>query len=122
MDWVGDIIPTTESIAGSQILAHGEAHIKTITSRQAPILGCRLLITDDLEVPATVTSSFWSPRALLMRGFQVIRPSLPEEHPYRRVKNLEEWEEQAQPNSLPAHVSWGFSFIYNLAEKHIGTR
>ncbi len=54
MNWVGLQLPTYESITGSQIIEHGQAHIKTITSLGQSILGYRALELDKLELELTV--------------------------------------------------------------------
>jgi hypothetical protein len=64
MDWVGSELPTYESIAGCRIIAHGEAHIKTITSLGQLILGHRPLELDGIEPEMTVDVANWDEYAL----------------------------------------------------------
>jgi internalin A len=58
LDWVGDARPTSESIAGSSVLAVGNAHVRLISFAGGAILGERPLPADGLEAPAAVTT-YW---------------------------------------------------------------
>lgn len=49
MDWVGDALPDSESIAGCSVLDNGFAHIKTIHVTGGEILGVRDLSIDGIR-------------------------------------------------------------------------
>jgi hypothetical protein len=66
LDWVGDDPPTAEAIAGSPVLAMGNAHVRLITFDGGTILGERPLDADGIEPPATV-DTWWGD------GFAVAR-------------------------------------------------
>ncbi|WP_207895834.1 Imm26 family immunity protein [Hymenobacter gummosus] len=120
MDWVGDNPPTAERIAGSRIIEQGLTHIKTITARNAMILGCRPLELDQLQLPFTVAQSCWQPGAVVMQGYQEVRASYPEEHPWKYISGPEGIRKVEQSEALPVQSTWGYNFIYLLAEKHFG--
>ncbi|GAB2942827.1 immunity 26/phosphotriesterase HocA family protein [Hymenobacter coalescens] len=120
MDWVGDAPPTHESIAGSRIIEQGLAHIKTITSRNALILGCRPFELDSLELPFTVECSCWSPGTVVMQGYRAVRYSRREEHPGLPSPVAANSARPAE--ALPVQSTWGYSVIYGRAEKHFGAR
>src|SRR5262245_24137655 len=48
LDWVGDSPPSSESIAGSRVLAIGNAHVRLISFGGGAILGERLLALDGI--------------------------------------------------------------------------
>lgn len=58
LDWVGDVPPSSDAIAGSAVLTVGNAHVRLISFAGGAILGERPLASDQLEPPATV-SSYW---------------------------------------------------------------
>ncbi|MFF5235524.1 hypothetical protein [Dactylosporangium sp. NPDC000521] len=49
LDWCGPEVPTADTIPGATVLAHGEAHIKTIRETGGLLLGHRPLDADDLD-------------------------------------------------------------------------
>ncbi len=56
LDWVGDAPPDAEAIAGSAVLAVGNAHVRLISFGGGAILGERPLSADDIEIPPTIDS------------------------------------------------------------------
>ena len=58
LDWVGDAPPDAEAIAGSAVLAVGNAHVRLISFGGGAILGERPLSADDIEIPPTI-DSYW---------------------------------------------------------------
>jgi hypothetical protein len=58
LDWVGSDPPTADAIAGSGVLAFGNAHVRVITFGGGAILGERPLSADDIEAPTKV-NSYW---------------------------------------------------------------
>jgi hypothetical protein len=102
LDWIGTAEPTCESIAGARLVAHGAAHIRTITKNRGQILGCRDLALDDIEVPITLSDRDGSQ---LQQGFYIVGPPTPE-----------------QRKCLPIFSTWGYSFIVALAEDLAATR
>ena len=58
LDWVGDSPPTSDAIAGSPVLAVGNAHVRLISFGGGAILGERPLAADGIEPPATV-NTYW---------------------------------------------------------------
>jgi hypothetical protein len=66
LDWVGDAPPTSEAIAGSPVLAVGNAHVRLISFGGGAIVGERQLAVDGIEPPLTV-NTWWGD------GFAVLR-------------------------------------------------
>ena len=58
LDWVGDAPPSSDAIAGSPVLAVGNAHVRLISFGGGAILGERPLAADGIEPPATV-DTYW---------------------------------------------------------------
>jgi hypothetical protein len=58
LDWVGDAPPDAEAIAGSAVLAVGNAHVRLISFGGGAILGERPLSADAIEIPPTI-DSYW---------------------------------------------------------------
>src|SRR6478752_1864239 len=58
LDWVGDSPPSAEAIAGSTVLAVGNAPVRLITFGGGAILGERPLADDRIEPPTTI-NSYW---------------------------------------------------------------
>src|SRR4249919_3658130 len=51
LDWVGDVPPSPEAIAGRPVLAVGNAHVRLITFGGGVVLGERPLDADGIEPP-----------------------------------------------------------------------
>ena len=100
MDWTGHVEPNSESLAKSQILYSGHAHIKTVTSLGVGITGFRELDADGLKIPLTLDQSPGA-NCRLRRGYEVLR--------------LASQEEQ---DRLPRFQTWGYKVISRLAERH----
>jgi hypothetical protein len=66
LDWVGDSLPSAEAIAGSAVLAVGNAHVRLISFGGGAILGERPLDADGIEPPATV-DTYWGDGYGVMR-------------------------------------------------------
>src|SRR5258707_6144416 len=54
LDWVGEAPPTFEAIAGSAVLAVGNAHVRLVSFGGGAILGERPLEADPIQPPARV--------------------------------------------------------------------
>jgi hypothetical protein len=70
LDWVGSEPPTADSIAGSGLLAAGNAHVRAIAYRGGEILGERPLTLDGIEPPETPLSTWWGDGYVVMRASQ----------------------------------------------------
>ena len=105
MDWVGPEEPKGCDIAGSEILDHGQVHVKTISENLGQILGCRPLETDELVVPLSLTESASSPGCRVCRGYEIF--------------DIATREERA---ALPTFSGWGYAVIVMLAEHHFGAQ
>jgi len=66
LDWVGDEPPTSDAIAGSPVLAVGNAHVRLISFGGGAILGERSRAADGIEPPATI-DTYWGD------GYAVVR-------------------------------------------------
>lgn len=126
MDWLGNDLPTSESIVGHKILDQGVAHLKTIWKNGEKILGCRLLEIDNLESFYFVTS--WERNIpskdddlLLIKGFRFIR-YLAEDEKKRFFPSLEIGIPQGVlDDGMVTHGSrktWGYGVISGLAEEY----
>lgn len=96
LDWIGVAPPTSEAISGARLLAHGAAHIKTISANHGEILGCRELALDGLVVPLTLSEHGGS---TLQQGFRLVGTATPQQH-----------------ETLGVFSVWGFHVIVALAE------
>jgi len=96
LDWIDQSPPSSESIRGTRLFAHGAAHVKTITANRGQILGCRELDLDDIEIPYTLDGTD-GPN--VCQGFRIIRAAT------------------EQDLTLPIFSNWGFGVIVLLAEK-----
>src|SRR5580765_7586963 len=67
LDWVGEAPPTFEAIAGSAVLAVGNAHVRLISFGGGAILGERPLDADVIEPPAAV-NTYWGDGYGVMRA------------------------------------------------------
>ena len=103
MDWFGDFEPSSEDLAGSQILASGSAHIKTITNSGDCITGYRDLEADNLTVPLSLDQAP-GVNCRLRRGFEVLRIASQEEQ-----------------STLPVFSTWGYKIINLKAEKYFAS-
>lgn len=100
--WHGDSLPTEDSIAGAQLIDHGDVHIKAITENAGEVQGFRCLELDRIDVPLTLDESP-GPGCCLRRGFDRLGAAT---------------EEQQQ--RLPVFSTWGYGVIKDLAEMHFG--
>jgi hypothetical protein len=67
LDWVGEAAPTFDAIAGSAVLAVGNAHVRLVSFGGGAILGERPLDADGIEPPAAV-NSYWGDGYGVMRA------------------------------------------------------
>jgi hypothetical protein len=67
LDWVGDAPPSPETIAGSGVLAVGNAHVRLISFGGGAILGEQPLNLDGIELPARV-DTYWGDGYGVMRA------------------------------------------------------
>ena len=74
VEWVEPRPPTTDSIAGADLIAQGFAHIKTILTTGGAILGWRDLATDAI-VPDRWRSHVAGGTVWLYEGARRIRPA-----------------------------------------------
>ena len=102
MDWTGRVPPTSEMIAGRDVLDQGQAHILTITENGRDILGCRPLELDGIELGLFLDESP-GPRCHLRRGFDIL--------------GLASRRQQAE---LEVFLTWGYAVIKELTEEHFG--
>jgi len=58
LDWVGETPPTSEAIAGAEVLAVGTTHVRTIANGGGTVLGIRPLAADGITVPS-VLNTHW---------------------------------------------------------------
>ena len=58
LDWVGDAPPSSDAIAGSDVLTVGNAHVRLVSVSGGAILGERSLEADGIDPPATV-DTYW---------------------------------------------------------------
>lgn len=104
LDWHSSNKPDYDSIAGSQVIAHGEVHIKTIQENGGEVLGLRPLSLDHIEIPFTLAQSPGS-GCRLRQGFQLLG-----------IATLE------QQTKLPVFSTWGYGVIKTRAEKQFGKK
>lgn len=95
--WVGDARPTSEDIAGAELLAQGFAHIRTIRENGGQVLGRRPLDLDDV-VPSRWRSHEAGGTVWVYEGPTRLRPAT------------------AADASLPIMTTWGFKVISVIAE------
>ena len=67
LDWVGDSPPSSDAIAGSDVLAVGNAHVQLVSFGGGAILGERPLEADGIEPPERV-DSYWGDGYALARA------------------------------------------------------
>lgn len=67
LDWVGDAPPSSGAIAGSPVLAVGNAHVRLISFGGGAVLGERPLDADAIEPPASV-DTYWGDGYGVMRA------------------------------------------------------
>ncbi|MEA2546054.1 MAG: hypothetical protein QOI09_1327 [Chloroflexota bacterium] len=67
LDWDGDAPPSPEAIAGSGVLAVGNAHVRLISFGGGAILGEQPLNLDGIELPARV-DTYWGDGYGVMRA------------------------------------------------------
>ena len=98
MDWVGDAPPTAESIAGTELLAQGLAHVKAIRENGGLVLGIRHLELDGIIGLREVTHRGGG-TVYLYEGLRRLRPATREE-----------------AATLPVFGTWGYHVVRVLAE------
>lgn len=97
MDWHGESLPTSESLAQSKCIAQGKTHIKCIHATGGSILGIRPLELDKLK-PQKSLSGLGEPEGLVMRGLDHVR----------RAAFFDRY--------LPQLSVWGIEYPRSLAE------
>ena len=95
--WVGDAPPTSEDIAGADLLAQGFAHIKAIRENGGSVLGIRPLELDSV-VPRRWRSHVAGGTVWVYEGANRLGPAT------------------ASDASLPVITTWGFKVITVIAE------
>jgi len=103
LNWVGCVPPTEDAIAGAALVAHGFAHIKTITTTGGQVLGQRALEADGIT-PALWRSHEAGGVVWVYEGARRLRPA------------------SAADRDLPVMGMSGYSVISVLAEKQSGGR
>ncbi len=125
MDWVGDELPTFESIADHKILDQGVAHLMTIWRNGEKILGQRPLELDNLEPFYFIGTSERNISSkegdvLLVRGFKFIR-YLTKDEKKKFPLDLENNPQGMLDDSMIIYGKksvWGFNVIRLLAEDY----
>jgi hypothetical protein len=103
LDWVGPAPPTSRAIGGAGLLAQGFAHVKTITTTGAAVLGRRDLEADRI-MAAPWRSHEGGGTVWVYEGARRVRPAT------------------AADRELPVMGTWGYSVITVLAEQQfVGT-
>jgi hypothetical protein len=67
LDWVGDVPPTAQAIAGRQVLAIGVTHVRAISYGGGALVGERPLAADGIEPPVGSVGTHWG------EGFPTLR-------------------------------------------------
>jgi hypothetical protein len=101
LDWVSNVPPTSDTIAGARTLIQGVAHIKTILATGGAILGNRLLELDRIEPGLFV--EYADGLTYVFRGMEQLRVASPEEE--------HTWE---------ALSAFGYMFMREYADVHLG--
>jgi hypothetical protein len=99
MNWCGAAPPTSESIAGSGVVAEGGAHIVTIVDNGGAITGMRPLDLDGIE-PALRLDAHEGARLMVVRGLVPLRVATRED---RLALSVQTW--------------WGRAAIARRAER-----
>ena len=87
LDWVGEMPPTADAIAGRPVIAVGTAHVRVIGDGGGVVLGQRPLDLDGIAVPATINTHWGAgyPAARAERRFLAGDP--PPEREFRNVES-----------------------------------
>ena len=101
LDWVGDVPPTSELIAGARCLRQGRIHYKSIIRTGDSILGSRPLEADGL-VPWLFRGSVTWLNSEVYEGLFPIRAQTPDDQ------------------ELPVLGTWGLNVIRVAAEADLG--
>lgn len=101
MDWHGIEPPTAESIAGSQCIAQGQAHVKTIRENGRLILGFRGLECDGITPWEFRGAHGWM-NSCVQLGLIKVRLQTPDDE------------------RLPVISTWGSGVILRLANERFG--
>ena len=105
IDWVGDIPPTYEAIAGKKILEQGVVHVMCIheTAVDEMLTGYRPLDLDFIEPDYFRSQTGYQPGlCMLMKGLGELR-----------TINIEEWQKYSTLGI------WGTDYIRHLAEEKL---
>jgi hypothetical protein len=100
LDWVGNVLPTFDSIAGSKLIEQGDAHIKTITENEGLILGNRPLELDNIE--PLICKAIGQGTVYFLKGYSLVE--------FTPDKPVEEY---------PNESTWGYQVIKILANKYL---
>ena len=98
MDWHGEEAPTFDSIAGTQCLAQGNAHLKVITENGGAIIGHRPLELDHIT-PWDFRGAMFHVNSYVYRGLKPFRAQTPSDR------------------SLPVLDTWGYRVPRIIAER-----
>ena len=97
MDWTGTEPPTSEQLAGSQVIDQGMAHVRTIGETGGMLLGCRNLMLDAITGMRMVSHRMGG-TVYLYEGARRLRAATTQE-----------------AASLPVLGTWGYRFITTRA-------
>jgi len=100
MDWNEPCQPSSDYIAGLEIIDHGQVHIKTIRECSSAIVGHRDLKIDNIDTPLSLDESPGS-NCHLRKGLDILRVATPEEQ-----------------RTLKIFSTWGYNVLKIKAEKH----
>ncbi|EMY14089.1 hypothetical protein LEP1GSC043_1391 [Leptospira weilii str. Ecochallenge] len=103
MDWIGEVVPKENDLAGKQTIKQGQIHIKTIheTALDKKILGYRNLYLDYIEPdPFRSQDGYQLGSSKLMKGYKEIRFLTKDESDF-----------------YPIFSTWGYDVIRILAEE-----
>ncbi|EKO87084.1 hypothetical protein LEP1GSC020_0877 [Leptospira interrogans serovar Grippotyphosa str. 2006006986] len=103
VNWIGEVVPKENDLAGKQTIKQGQVHIKTIheTGSDGMIIGYRNLSLDKIEPDFFKSQDgYQSGTSKLMKGYQEIRPLTKDES-----------------DLYPTFSTWGYDVIRVLAEE-----
>ena len=96
-DWFGDSIPKAADAANSEVIAHGQVHVKTVGEVGGKILGIVPIGAD--RTPLSLSESPGK-NCMLVRGYQFLRPATIDEQ-----------------SSLAVFSTWGYKIIQIIADR-----
>jgi hypothetical protein len=100
MNWSGPNLPVEEELKNCEVIAHGQAHIKSISKNNGEILGKLNWENSKLEVPLSLSESPGR-NCRLQRGYELLGIATPQ-----------------QQKELNVFATWGLRAIVVRAEKY----